>query len=875
MKKIRENIGQTNDKYMLPFFWQHGETKEVLCEYVEKIKKSGCDAFCIEARPHPEFTEAGWWRDVSLLIAEAKKREMKIWILDDSHFPTGYANGKIKEEYPMYRKRFLKLHQLDFCGPVKDACAMVSYAFTGKEDKLVGVVLAKKTGDDLVDTSTLRVITEGVKDNKTVTFDLLEGVWRVMTLVSTYEGGEEQTKDYLNPLEKEAVDVLLDSVYKLHYERFSEEFGKTIAGFFSDEPRFGNIHGAMGSIGRCEMVLPWREGLESLLSDELEINTVHLLPLLFVGEGEVAHQIRYAYMNLVSRLYSENFSGRIGNWCREHGVSYIGHTIEDNNAHARLGYGAGHFFRAMEGQDMAGIDVVLHQLLPGMDLGYYKSMTSSGWDGEFFHYCLGKLGSSLAHLDEKKAGRAMCEIFGAYGWGEGTKLMKWLSDHMLVRGINYFVPHAFNPGEYPDRDCPPHFYAHGRNPQFQEFGILMEYMNRMSHLLSGGIHSAPVALCYHGEAEWSGEYMLMQKPAAVLTRNQIDFDIVPIDAVKEASVIEGKMSIGREKFSALVIPYGEAFPEQFLRKLVQLSKEGVLILFIEKLPARCSEKKGEPILFHELEENVKVCALSDLAKTLIIYEIPEIRVTEYQPYLRYYHYKQEDGDIYFFTNEHPSQSIFTEITLPQKGSCLRYDAMENKIFHVDSKETKGGMVLSLKLEALESSVIFFAKKDISNIYSEGAVLQGKSLPIAKPMQVSLIRSEHYPKPERVFEMTEPKPLQKIEGAEDFTGIIKYDIVTELSKEALSGVLKITGITESVRVWVNGVFAGMKIAPPYSFYDIKDLWVEGENKITLEVTTTLVREHYDWLSQWMLIEPTGWSGELYLLQENENKVEEIK
>jgi len=48
-------------------------------------------------------------------------------------------------------------------------------------------------------------------------------------------------------------------------------------------------------------------------------------------------------------------------------VEYIGHTIEDNNANACLGYGAGHFYKAMTYEDMAGIDVVLHELMPGMD----------------------------------------------------------------------------------------------------------------------------------------------------------------------------------------------------------------------------------------------------------------------------------------------------------------------------------------------------------------------------------------------------------------------------------------------------------------------------------------------------------------------------
>lgn len=126
--------------------------------------------------------------------------------------------------------------------------------------------------------------------------------------------------------------------------------------------------------------------------------------------------------------------------------------------HIRLGCGAGHYFRALWGQDMAGLDVALWQLVPGFDTMPYAA-PSGELDGEFFHYGLGKMGASLAHLDPKKDGRAMCEVFGAYGWTEGLKLMKWMTDHLLVRGINTFVPHAFSQAEFPDPDCPPHLYA--------------------------------------------------------------------------------------------------------------------------------------------------------------------------------------------------------------------------------------------------------------------------------------------------------------------------------------------------------------------------------------------------------------------------------
>ena len=127
------------------------------------------------------------------------------------------------------------------------------------------------------------------------------------------------------------------------------------------------------------------------------------------------------------------------------------------NAHARLWCSAGHYFRALDGQDMSGIDIVLHQVMPGY-AHYISAASCAGGrvDPGFFHYVLGQLGASSAHLNTLQNGRAMCEVFGAYGWAEGLPMMKWLMDFLLVRGINRFVPHAFSP-DFPDPDAPPNF----------------------------------------------------------------------------------------------------------------------------------------------------------------------------------------------------------------------------------------------------------------------------------------------------------------------------------------------------------------------------------------------------------------------------------
>lgn len=102
IKKLLENKG---GNYIFPFFWQHGEEEAVLREYMEAIHRCGIGAVCVESRPHPDFCGPRWWNDMDVILDEAKKREMKVWILDDSHFPTGYCNGKMTQESVTYADR--------------------------------------------------------------------------------------------------------------------------------------------------------------------------------------------------------------------------------------------------------------------------------------------------------------------------------------------------------------------------------------------------------------------------------------------------------------------------------------------------------------------------------------------------------------------------------------------------------------------------------------------------------------------------------------------------------------------------------------------------------------------------------------------------
>ena len=97
-EKVKKLLEGQQDNYIFPFFWQHGEEEHVLREYMQKIDEANMKAVCIESRPHPDFCGPKWWQDMDVILDEARKRGMKVWILDDSHFPTGYANGALAEQ---------------------------------------------------------------------------------------------------------------------------------------------------------------------------------------------------------------------------------------------------------------------------------------------------------------------------------------------------------------------------------------------------------------------------------------------------------------------------------------------------------------------------------------------------------------------------------------------------------------------------------------------------------------------------------------------------------------------------------------------------------------------------------------------------------
>ena len=63
-----------------------------------------------------EYLSDGWWKMVKTAVTEAKKRGMKVWLIDDAKYPSGFAGGKFSRERPDLK--MWALVQLDEAGYV-------------------------------------------------------------------------------------------------------------------------------------------------------------------------------------------------------------------------------------------------------------------------------------------------------------------------------------------------------------------------------------------------------------------------------------------------------------------------------------------------------------------------------------------------------------------------------------------------------------------------------------------------------------------------------------------------------------------------------------------------------------------------------------
>ena len=487
-------------------------------------------------------------------VEEAKQRNMRVWIVDDAGYPSGFAGGKFTSEKPELRMQALEveqkilvpggttLHQ-DLNPDVVSAAAVDSN----------GAAMPLPLHGDTLDWTAFA----GDRTVLLVDHEFRTSPTRSDTNPKRVKDTEQSLEDYMDPA---ATRQYLEFTHEQYKHYVGDEFGKTIMGFRGDEPDY-SIAG-----------LPWTPKFFARFK-EIKGYDVQPYAALFAetpsrrGPGVSIQltpeqlRIKGDYYDVFSQMFAAGFFEPQGEWCAANHLEYQVH-LNHEEMEMELTHSEGSFFRDMRWVEVPGIDAIWHQI----------------WKDTISDYP--RLASSVAHVDGKP--RAFTESFAAYRPTPDVEMARYILNEQFVRGIN-LVETMYFPATSAGPRPPPTYMG---QPGFLE---LASYVRRMSYLMAMGRPDATVALYLPSSSMWMGhEESDVQFVATerLLSEHQIEFDIVDEDALANGlKVLPGAFeTLSGNRYRTVILPAPLVLSSAALARLTMFARGGGKVVMIGGAP---------------------------------------------------------------------------------------------------------------------------------------------------------------------------------------------------------------------------------------------------------------------------------------------------
>ena len=733
---MREEEFRSAEASLIPFWFLNSQlSKEVLQKQIDAMRANGVTEFMMHARRGlevPRYVKEArsaldfnkdkhfydsrlaaktnyladeWWEMIGHIVEHAKEKGMKAWIYDEFDWPSGVAGHDVLREHPEYSAK----HLLAIESEGELETDSLSFAFTVKTD-----------GDKLADCIE---INDRIEDGRRVKFQ--KKGYKILAFCTL------ETREYVDLLDADATKEFMKRTHHAYHERFSEYFGKTIPAVFTDETQLRYFYRFLS-----RPAFPWTKNFERSFQEKYGYDLRRLLPQL-VYAGSDSTRVRTDYWSLVAELHIKAYFLPIREWCEKVGIASSGHVLNEELPVIQIPAQAS-IFDVLRTMHIVGVDHLMMRIGP----------------------IAPKIGASIAHRGGKET---VCETYGASSWALDLEASKWMADWLFTQGINMINPHGFYASirgfrkyDYPSSQ----FYQNAFWPYYKNFA---KYVARLRYALTGGTHVAKVAVFYSLNTLWShyaGNHFDAQGRITdndirivfeELQRLQRDFDFVDERDLEAAEIKDGKLQIGDETFSALVLPSVTTVEQGLLDKIRKFCEDGGVTIFTsippyetpdgEKLKKwfsfTASDIKPPLIEYSFLIEGLTYVSgtayyLGDKLAEMLV---PELEMTlerekhgkgealflksasglmfnartrkildealagverdvkidgESKEALRYIHKAKDETHVFFFAST-STQSLKAKITVTLKGDAEKWDAESGEIEALETKETAGGI----------------------------------------------------------------------------------------------------------------------------------------------------------------------------------------
>jgi len=618
----KEFVNPPREFSVMPFwFWNDTIKDEELVRQIADFEAHGVYGFVIHPRiglpDNVKWLSAEMIHAMDVAISEASRRKMYVVLYDEGMYPSGSSSGQVVARNPSHAARGLAKIDLK---PGEDLQL--------PEGKNLITIIDRPGGERVA------IVDQPSGGN-------IRGLHYIGEGTGQLKEESPPAGDILNP---DAVTSFMELVYDRYAKEFGKYFGTTILGIFTDEPSPLGRDGARG-------VVPGNATLLTQINKILGYDIKLFLADLWYNDFPDSRKHRTDYNRAINICLEENYYKRLGNWCKDHGISLMGHPA------GSMDIGTERYFQ-----------------IPGQDLVWrYVEPGPKALEGQ--HSTMAKCASSaMLHLGLRRNAN---ELYGAYGHNLSYDEMEWLANWCFVRGQNFLIPHAFyysiRGSRFDERppDVGPHAAWWNNYKPYADACSRLSWLNTDSHQVC--------ELAILGEATW-----LPDKAAKICFQHQRDFNYLEIRHLWENAKIDSKgVHIAGMNYGAIILDSLSYLPPKAKPLLKKLARNGRLIIREDSKFAVMFKRA----MIYKTPDDL----ISAIDKTIS----PDLILTPASENIRYRHVVKGRDHFYIIFNEE-AEEVTTKIKLQATGNLQwlnpftseAVNTREDEIVHFKPHELK-------------------------------------------------------------------------------------------------------------------------------------------------------------------------------------------
>ena len=651
---LNEFKNPSNQYRPIPFWsWNDKLDKEELRFQIQEMKEARVGGYFMHARSglKTPYLSEEWFDCIKTGIEAAKETGLHAWSYDEEGWPSGFAGGIVPEMSPDYHAKFIS--------PDREK----SMAEVEKDQVLACYVLNEET-----------LHYEMLDMNQDYVCKEKEVILAIRRNTNPY---------YIDTLNKRAVDAFLQVTHQEYYNRFGEDFGKYMHGFFTDEPRL-----------TCDNFgdLAWSDDLP----DEFLKTYGYDVKEAFVGlyyPVENYEKYRYDFWQLVSAMFVQNYMKNIYDWCEAHNCKATGHVMMEESIFSQMTSTAG----------VMPFYEYLHT--PGID--WLRRPISSPVIAK-------QVGSAACQLGKRQV---ITESFALSGWDVSFEELKWIAEWQFVNGVNQICQHlqGYTIRGVRKRDYPPSLFT--QQTWWKEYGQFNDYLGRLCAVLCAGNQVADVLLLHpmrSGYVTYDGTRTEeirkvddeFTRISETLSGDHISYHYGDETLIKKyGDVKEDTFIVGQIGYKTVILPHMHAVDGKTLSLLLQFAKNGGTILSAGRFPTYTN---GNPEDLNELKKVCQTVSYEEIRPVMEKKGLLALSVTEQGKEVQSISYLQrdsEEGSLFFLVNHNQKESYDTTVEiLGRQVQVVRLVAETGEVEEV-SYQAKDNTTLSLHFEPMQSYLL--------------------------------------------------------------------------------------------------------------------------------------------------------------------------